>query len=113
MSVFPTLSVEPVQVISTPVDNAIKSTAENDSVISRKRGTKDPWRFEVSYEKLLPADVALLKHPTTGFWKTVGTYGVFSWTYDGSTYSVRFESPFKITGKANRGSTVSFALLTA
>ena len=109
---FPSLSIAPEQVTSTPLDNAVKSRPENGKVIARKRVTRDLWRFEVSYKNMTTADLNLLKHPTTGLWASVGTYGIFSWTYDGSTYDVRFEEPIRAVGKASRGSSVSFTLLS-
>ena len=112
MSAFPTLSKGPRSVTATPVDNSVKCQPEDGTEMARKRGTKELWIFEVEYPPLGSADIDLLLHPTTGFWNSVGTYDVFTWTWETITYNVRFQSPIKRTQSAqlNKYKTISFTL---
>lgn len=110
---FPTLSKGPRSVTRTPIDNVIKVQSEAGAPISaRKRYSKDLWRLDVEYPPMPSADYDLLLHPTTGFWSTVGLYNTFSWTFDGTTYTVRFVTPISVTQSHELGDLVqiSFSL---
>ena len=101
---FPTLSIRPRSQTRTPIENVILSNADRGGIVqSRKRGTKDYWTLEIEYPPMGAADYALLMHPTTGFWLTVGLFGIFNWTFDSVTYAVRFKTPIAGTQSAQTG----------
>ena len=104
---FPSLSKLPSRINPIQIDNTIRNDPEAGKVITRLRYTKELWRFEVSYDLLSSTDVGLLLTATTGHWATVGTWGIFAWTFpdtghplSGTTFNVRYEGPIKAPGSA-------------
>lgn len=82
---FPALSCAPKSVTMTPVDNTIKSSTDAGYVLARPRTTRALYDFDVTY--LVDAtDKGLL----LAFDAQVTGATIFNWTYDGTTYQVRF-----------------------
>lgn len=110
MSDFPTLSVPPInQIPYEPLDNAIITPTGNGKMISRKRFTTDITSIGTIEYVVESVDLALIKAQ----WLTVGTYGTFSYTLAGTSYTVRYAAPIKYVDLPAGYTRVYIQLLTA
>lgn len=92
---YPTLSVGPVQENPSPAkDPSLRSDPEDGVVISRRKSTANPQKFEIMYRALPAADKVLLKTMQDAV--GIGADTIL-WTpedpNDNTEYTVRLTSP--------------------
>nr|DAT59754.1 MAG TPA: hypothetical protein [Caudoviricetes sp.] len=92
---FPTIAPPVYPIREVIPDTAFKGKLENLTIVTRRRFTKTPMTFELTWSALPEADYAILR----SFFHTVNTAVAFDWTYptgaggpySGKTFKVRFE----------------------
>lgn len=93
---FPTLSVGPQQVKPSPAkDPSLRSDPEDGVVISRRKSTANPRKFQLEYRVLPAADKVLLDamQDAVGIGADTITWTNDEDPNDGATYTVRLTSP--------------------
>ena len=87
---FPILSRNPLNVMVTPIDEAIKSSTEGGYSLRRPRNTRKRSKFTVAYDTLPKVDRDAIK----AHYDSVGTTTHFSWVdEDGITREVYYATP--------------------
>ena len=85
---FPTIKAPIYPIKETIPDTAIKGKTENQTIIARKRFTRTPMSFELSWTALPEADYERLR----AFFHEVNAAVPFRWRYPqgaGGSFSVR------------------------
>lgn len=99
MVYFPDISPPVFPIKETIKDTAFKGELENQVIIARKRFTKTPKRFEISWSALSDEDYNELR----AFYMRCNCAIPFLWEYpsgtggdhDGMTFKVRFDGDFE------------------
>lgn len=98
---FPNIAPPVYPIRETIPDTAFKGKLENLTIVTRRRFTKTPITFELTWTALPEADYAQLR----SFFQTVNTAVVFNWKYptgaggpySGITFKVRFDGGLDFT----------------
>lgn len=98
---FPNIKPPVYPIKETIPDTAIKGKLENQVIIARKRFTRTPMSFELSWTALPEADYEALR----AFYHEVNGAVPFRWTYpvgagesfSGKTFNVRFDGDFSFS----------------
>lgn len=95
---FPKIKAPVYPIKETIPDTAIKGKLENQVILARKRFTRTPMTFELSWTALPEADYEKLR----AFYREVNAAVAFRWSYpvgaggafSGKVFTVRFDGEF-------------------
>lgn len=93
---FPSIRPPVYPIKETIPDTAIKGELENQTILTRKRFTRTPRTFELTWSALPQKEYRLLK----SFYETVNGALPFSWVHPidgGAPLMVRFSGNFEFT----------------